>query len=266
VALTGWIDDRRNLSPKVRLLAQSVAVVWALYCLGGMPELILTKNITVKLGIWGTILAFIGGVWLINLYNFMDGIDGLAGGQGVFVSLAGAWFFLQNGQATIATSLALLALSLAGFLCWNWPPAKVFMGDVGSGFLGIVFFVYALEGEHTGSAPALVWAVLLAPFVIDATLTLLRRMKRKEKLFQAHRSHVYQLAVQKGHSHQVVTLSFLAMDAVLFILLVVTRPIETYPIISLIISLLILSVLWGTLDTRWENALGEAEMKKADLR
>ena len=263
VALTGWIDDRRHLSPKVRLLAQSVAAVWALYCLGGMPEIILTKNITVKLGILGTILAFIGGVWLINLYNFMDGIDGLAGGQGVFVSLAGAWFFLQNGQATIATSLALLALSLAGFLRWNWPPAKVFMGDVGSGFLGIVFFVYALEGEHTGSAPALVWAVLLAPFVIDATLTLLRRMKRKEKLFQAHRSHVYQLAVQKGHSHQVVSLSFLVLDVALLVFLVVTGRAMKNPVIPFITVFFVLILLWGMLDKRWKHILDDKTTQKA---
>jgi len=262
VAFTGWIDDRNHLSPKARLLAQSVAVAWSLFCLGGMPELILTKTITLKLGILGTILAFIGGVWLINLYNFMDGIDGIAGGQGVFTSLAGAWFFLQTGQAIIATSLALLAVALAGFLWWNWPPAKVFMGDVGSGFLGIVFFVYALEGEHTGSAPALVWAVLLAPFVIDATLTLFRRMKRKEKLFQAHKSHVYQLAVQEGYSHQVVTLSFLALDAVLFVFLVVTAR-EMNPVIPFMTVFFVLTLLWSILDKRWKHVLDDKKTQKA---
>ena len=253
VAFTGWVDDRNHLSPKARLLAQSVAVAWALFCLGGMPELILTKTITLKLGILGTMLAFIGGVWLINLYNFMDGIDGIAGGQGVFASLAGAWFFLQTGQATIATSLALLAVTLAGFLWWNWPPAKVFMGDVGSGFLGIVFFVYALEGEHTDSAPALVWAVLLSPFVIDATLTLFRRMKRKEKLFQAHKSHVYQLAVQEGYSHQVVSLSFLALDVILFVFLATTKCIGLYPVMPFVISLFIFTVLWYTFAKQWKK-------------
>lgn len=263
VAVTGWIDDRNHLSPKARLLAQSAAAAWALFCLGGMPELILTKTITIKLGILGTILAFVGGVWLINLYNFMDGIDGLAGGQGVFVSLAGAWFFLQTGQATIATSLALLAVALAGFLWWNWPPAKVFMGDVGSGFLGIVFFVYALEGERTSTAPALVWAVLLAPFVVDATLTLFRRMKRKEKLFQAHRSHVYQLAVQKGHSHQVVTLSFLALDAALFMFLVATRRAMNNPVIPFITVFVVLTLLWGILDKRWKHILDDKKTQKA---
>ena len=108
------------------------------------------------------------------------------------------------------------------------------MGDVGSGFLGVIFFVYAIEGERTGSAPALVWAVLLAPFVIDATLTLLRRMKRKEKLFQAHRSHVYQLAMRKGYSHQVVTLSFLVLDVALFVFLVVTGRAMMHPVIPFI--------------------------------
>lgn len=97
----------------------------------------------------------------------------------------------QVSRYTLISSVPLLAFPLTGFLWWNWSPSKVFMGDVGSGFLGVIFFVYAIEGERTGSAPDLVWAVLLALFFIDATLTLLRRMKRKEKLFQAHRSHVY---------------------------------------------------------------------------
>jgi Fuc2NAc and GlcNAc transferase len=193
----------------------------------------------------------------------MDGIDGLAGGQGVFVSLAGAWFFLQTGQATIATSLALLAVALAGFLWWNWPPAKVFMGDVGSGFLGIVFFVYALEGECIGSAPVLVWALLLSPFVIDATLTLFRRIKRKEKLFQAHKSHVYQLAVQKGHSHQVVTLSFLVLNAALFVFLVVTVRAMNNPVIPFIIVFVVLTLLWGILDQRWKHVLDDKKTQKA---
>jgi len=193
----------------------------------------------------------------------MDGIDGLAGGQGVFVSLTGAWLFLQTGQVTIATSLALLAVSLAGFLWWNWPPAKVFMGDVGSGFLGIVFFVYALEGEHTASAPALVWAVILAPFVVDATLTLFRRMKRKEKLFQAHRSHVYQLAVQEGHSHQVVTLSFLVLDAALFVFLVVTVRAMNNPVIPFITVFVVLTLLWGILDKRWKHIFDDQKPQKA---
>lgn len=263
VAFTGWIDDRNHLSPKARLLAQSAAVGWALFCLGGMPELILTKTITLKLGILGTILTFVGGVWVINLYNFMDGIDGLAGGQGVFVSLAGAWFFLQTGQTTIATSLTLLAVALAGFLWWNWPPAKVFMGDVGSSFLGIVFFVYALEGERTASAPALVWAVLLAPFVVDATLTLLRRMKKKEKLFQAHKSHVYQLAVQKGYSHQVVTLSFLMLNVALFMFLVVTARAMNNPVIPFITVFVVLTLLWGILDQRWKHVLDDKKTQKA---
>lgn len=262
VALTGWIDDRNHLSPKARLLAQSVAVAWALFCLGGMPELILTKDITLKLGILGTILAFIGGVWLINLYNFMDGIDGIAGGQGVFVSLAGAWFFLQTGHATIATSLALLAVALGGFLWWNWPPAKVFMGDVGSGFLGAIFFVYAIQGERTGASPALVWAVLLAPFVVDATLTLFRRMKRKEKLFQAHKSHVYQLAVQEGYSHQVVTLSFMALDVALFMFLVVTARAMNNPVIPFITVFFVLTLLWGILDKRWKHVFDDKKNPK----
>ena len=127
----------------------------------------------------------------------------------------------QVPRYMLISGVPLLAFPLSGFLWWNWPPLKVFMGDVGSGFLGVIFFVYAIEGERTGSAPDLVWAVLLALFVIDATLTLLHRMKRKEKLFQTHRSHVYQLAVQKGHSHQVVSLAVLVLDIAFFVFLVV---------------------------------------------
>jgi Fuc2NAc and GlcNAc transferase len=109
----------------------------------------------------------------------------------------------------------------------------------------------------------LVWALLLSPFVIDATLTLFRRIKRKEKLFQAHKSHVYQLAVQKGHSHQVVTLSFLVLNAALFVFLVVTVRAMNNPVIPFIIVFVVLTLLWGILDQRWKHVLDDKKTQKA---
>ncbi len=110
---------------------------------------------------------------------------------------------MSDAQGLALASLA-LALSSAGFLVWNWPPAKIFMGDAGSGLLGYSFAVLALAGAQSGAMPAWIWLILLAPFVLDATLTLLRRMLRGERWYQAHATHLYQRMVQSGYSHKQV--------------------------------------------------------------
>ncbi|MFA0887630.1 MAG: hypothetical protein ACC613_00885 [Synergistales bacterium] len=217
VALVGWLDDRSGLAVGTRLLAHFVAVGWALFCLGGFPRLVFGSGQTLHLGLWGVPLVLVGGVWLVNLYNFMDGIDGLAAGEAVFVSAAaGAIGWVKGGESLTLALFALVAV-VAGFLVWNWSPAKVFMGDIGSGFLGFVFLVFAITGEKIGSVPSLSWAVLLSVFAVDATLTLFRRIWKRENLSQAHRNHAFQLAVRNGHSHKAVTLSITALNIVILL-------------------------------------------------
>ncbi|MPM14057.1 Undecaprenyl-phosphate alpha-N-acetylglucosaminyl 1-phosphate transferase [bioreactor metagenome] len=154
------------------------------------------------LGYIGHVLAFIGGVWMINLYNFMDGIDGLAAGEAVLVASTGA--FLTKGSP-VSFALFALAASVLGFLIWNWSPAKIFMGDAGSGFLGFAFFSFALSTENTNILPLLTWAVLVSVFAVDATLTLIMRARQRKRLSEAHRDHLYQQFIKAGYLHSAVT-------------------------------------------------------------
>jgi Fuc2NAc and GlcNAc transferase len=211
IAGVGWLDDQINLSAMLRAAVHLVAAVWALYWLGGMPDLELGFT-RLPLHLFGTILAVIIMVWLINLYNFMDGIDGLAGTEAICVSVIGGLFLAGSGHLNLAWACFILALSCAGFLIWNWPPAKIFMGDVGSAFLGYTFAVLAVASENTKAMPLLVWVVLLGVFITDATITLIRRILREERWYEAHRTHAYQYAVQAGFSHKQVTVAVLVLN------------------------------------------------------
>jgi Fuc2NAc and GlcNAc transferase len=201
VAGIGWIDDHRHVAPRWRVSVHALAALWALYCLGGLTKITVGADAW-HLGWVGSVLAVIGIVWLINLYNFMDGIDGLAGLEAVTAGLSGAALLWWAGLSGLGLAAALVAASSAGFLWWNWPPAKIFMGDVGSGLLGYCFAVLALASEKSGLVPASLWMVLLAVFVLDATFTLISRVAAGERWYTAHRSHAYQRIVQLGYSHR----------------------------------------------------------------
>lgn len=215
VAGIGWLDDKNGgLSALIRACVHVVAAVWAIYWLGGLPSLSLGfTHITIP-PLW-TCLATVGIVWSINLYNFMDGIDGIAGSEAVSVAVVGGVLTAASGAWDLAWLSWMLGLSCAGFLVWNWPPAKIFMGDVGSGFLGFMFAVMAIATENRGVVPLFAWILLLGVFVVDATATLIRRMLRGERWYEAHRSHAYQLVVRAGYSHKQTVVAVLAVNAVL---------------------------------------------------
>jgi len=214
VALTGWLDDRFRLSAAVRAAVHLVAAGWVILRLGGLPELDLGVT-RVPLGAFGTVVGMLGAAWMINLYNFMDGIDGLAAGEGVLVGIIGGVLLTMSGEPGLALVALLTAAACAGFLWWNWHPARIFMGDVGSGFLGIVFATLAVASENRSAVPLLLWVVLLGVFIFDATVTLVRRVLRRERWYEAHRSHAYQRAVQAGRSHHVVTAGALGVGLLL---------------------------------------------------
>lgn len=220
VAAVGWLDDRRGLGPAPRLLVQVVAAGGLIIAIGriGTVDLGVAQP---SLGHWGSALALVMVVWCTNLYNFMDGIDGLAGSVAVSTGGIGGALLLAGG----APGLALVAWAAAGaslgFLWWNWPPARIFMGDVGSGLLGFLFAGLALAGERAGAVPALTWILMLGPFVADATLTLFRRVGRGERWYGAHRSHAYQRLVRHGWTHRAVTLTILRLGLLTSVLAVV---------------------------------------------
>ena len=204
VAGIGWLDDHRHVPPHWRVMVHVLAAIWAIVFIGGIDRLQLGGSVW-HLGWLGSLLAVIAIVWLINLYNFMDGIDGLAGLEGVTTGLCAASLMWWSGDFGLATAAALIAICCGGFLWWNWPPAKIFMGDVGSSLLGYCFAVLALASEKSGEIPAVVWMILLAVFIMDATFTLIARILRGEQWYTAHRSHAYQRGVQLGYSHRRVT-------------------------------------------------------------
>jgi Fuc2NAc and GlcNAc transferase len=169
----------------------------------------------VHLGAVGAALAVVGIAWCLNLFNFMDGINGMAAGEAVIVGAAASVLLLAAGASGVALPAMLLSAAALGFLPWNWPNARIFMGDVGSNLLGFVSGVLAVASENARGLPLLAWAVLAAVFIFDTTITLVRRVRRGERLHHIHRRHAYQRAVQTGYSHGVVSGSVMLLDVVL---------------------------------------------------
>jgi Fuc2NAc and GlcNAc transferase len=208
-ALLGFLDDHGHIAARWRLLGHFAAAGWVLYWLGGAPPLTLFGH-TLAAGWLADALVALYLVWLLNLYNFMDGIDGIAGVEAITVCMgAAAVVGLAPGigsAADIGLPL-LLAGAVAGFLVWNFPPARIFMGDAGSGFLGITLGILSLHAGGTAPPQLWSWLILLGVFVVDATVTLLRRLLRGERVYEAHRSHAYQQAARRYERHLPVTLA-----------------------------------------------------------
>jgi glycosyltransferase WbpL len=199
VAVIGWLDDRRGVSPPVRAMVHAIAAGWAVCWIWG--------DITP-----GAVVGVVCIMWAINLYNFMDGIDGLAGAEAVSVGIITGTLLLMAGWVDLAAVAFLIAAATSGFLVWNWPPPRIFLGDVGSGFLGFTFGALALMADRSGALPFGLWMVVAGVFVFDATVTLLRRMARGERWYQAHRSHAYQRLVQAGCTHAEVTVGVVLVN------------------------------------------------------
>ena len=212
VAAVGWLDDHWSLSAAGRLPVHLLAAGLALYLLPGMlgPLLIFGQVIPAALS-YSVLL--LGLVWVVNLNNFMDGIDGLASLEAISVAAgAAAILWLNGGDGFSLILLLLLAVAVAGFLAWNWPPARIFMGDAGSGFLGMAIGCFALATSVRGGITLWSWLILYGVFVVDATWTLLRRVVRGERFYEAHRSHAYQILARRWRSHLKVTLLVLSIN------------------------------------------------------
>lgn len=211
-AVIGFIDDHDHIAARWRLLGHFSAASWLVFWLGGLPSLILF-SFPVDFGWTGNVLVVVALVWLLNLYNFMDGIDGIAGIEALSSTLVVGMLFLFAFDNQGLSSLNLLMFaSVIGFLVWNFPPAKIFMGDTGSGFLGLMLGALALYSSHIAAQMFWVWLIMLGVFIVDATYTLSRRLLRGEKVYEAHRSHAYQYASRKYGSHRPVTLATLMIN------------------------------------------------------
>ena len=211
IAIIGFMDDHGHIPARWRLLGHFVAAAWMLAWMGGLPPLTLL-GWQVDLGWLGGVLAAVYLVWLLNLYNFMDGIDGIASIEAITVCLGAASLYSLAGLGGHAVLPLLLAAAVAGFLFWNFPPAKIFMGDAGSGFLGIVLAGLSLQAAWAAPQLFWCWLILLGVFVVDATFTLIRRLLRGDKVYEAHRSHAYQFASRHYGKHLPVTLAVAGLN------------------------------------------------------
>ena len=213
VSGVGFLDDHFPVPARLRLLMHFAAGGWALWQLNGVGPLALGWT-TWDWGWVGQLVALVGLVWMINLYNFMDGTDGLAGLEALCAGGLGGLLLAWGGLGGLASCALTLAAASAGFLTWNWPPAKIFMGDVGSGFLGFVFGVLAIASAKERAWLLWPWLILLAVFIVDATVTLIRRLIAGERWYEAHCSHAFQHAARRWGSHSKVTLTIAAVNII----------------------------------------------------
>ncbi len=215
LAAVGAVDDRFDLSPLKRLLAQVLAA-FLLLGAGLVPERLQLPGLALSMPCWlafGFTLLFV--LWMTNLYNFMDGMDGFAGGMAVAGFGVMAWLGWRGGDAGFALASLMVASACAGFLLFNFPPARIFMGDAGSPVLGYLAAAFMLQAQRENLFPLWIGVLIFSPFIVDATYTLLRRLLAGKRVWQAHREHVYQRLVQSGWSHRrTVSWSYLLMLAV----------------------------------------------------
>ena len=205
VATIGFMDDKKNLPARWRLLGHFLAAIWGLFWIGGLPNLEVF-GIEFQLGVVGNVLAVIYLVWMLNLYNFMDGIDGLASLEAICVCAGMCIVYLLAGAHELILLPLSLSMAVLGFLYWNYPPAKIFMGDAGSSFLGILLGLLSLQAAWYNTIFLWCWLILLGVFIVDATVTLCRRLFWGAKLYEAHRSHAYQFASRRFGKHLPVSL------------------------------------------------------------
>ena len=224
VALISWLDDLFSISSLWRFLCHSLAAILVVWSLGFWDAVYIPFAGTIQLGQTGQVITFFWIVWMINAYNFMDGIDGIAGAQALTGGVG--WLFIGMLLGIEHTGFygGIIAFSSLGFLIHNWQPAKIFMGDVGSAFLGYSFAVLPLlalkETDKEQFLLPVIAVTLVLLFVFDSLITLFKRIFKREKIWQAHREHIYQRLIISGFSHRFVTSLYAALSIIILILLI----------------------------------------------
>ena len=253
IALISWIDDLVSISALWRFICHFIAAFVVIYQLGYWEVMYIPYIGEIRLEMFGVILTSLWIVWVINAYNFMDGIDGLAGIQAITASIGWAfvgWFWGIDIFLFVGLTLF---LSNTAFLLHNWHPAKIFMGDVGSAFLGYTFAVFPMLGVfETGYLKIQTYLPVIAIlflwlFVFDTIVTFLKRLKNKEKVWKAHRQHIYQLLVIKSKSHSLVAgyyglLSLIVTVGVLYCIVVEKFELLLISLVIMVTSILILTL------------------------
>lgn len=242
LTIVSLLDDLIGLKPSVRLFIHFITAIIAFILLGGLRQLII-PGIEMKYMFMVYPFAIVGMVWFINLFNFMDGVDGFASLEAVTICLV--LFILSGSIINI-----LLIACISGFLFWNWPKAKIFMGDVGSTQLGFILVVLGIYFHNTYQVSILNWIMLSSPFWFDATLTLYRRWRNGEKLSEAHRKHAYQRIVQAGFSHLKVNLFLLLINVFVVVMILIYREIKFLQIPLFVLTLSFFYFITKRVDRR----------------
>lgn len=221
IALISFLDDNINLSAKWRFSVQFFSVIFAMLIL--QPHLLnfVVVQLTSTPLIWFIAVCF--SLWSINLFNFMDGTDGIAAIQAIFV-LGGQAFIVMEISVShfMADILCFLCVAISGFLIWNWPKAKVFMGDIGSASLGLIVVLTAFWLQKYYDISLLLSLMLYGVFLFDASLTLIRRILHKEKWYEAHKSHAYQRLCQAGYSHLQLLFGVIILNCIFVVLFLIS--------------------------------------------
>ena len=238
ISIVSFFDDIYELSPKIRLMVQAIVAIGGLYFLGGF-ETFTFVIFDIQNAIFTNIFAFFMIIWFINLYNFLDGINGYAGSEAIFLALAG--FILFGGNHFLV-----LAVAVLGFLFWNWNKAKIFMGDVGSTLLGYNIAIFTIYYANEQATNFWIWIILFGVYWFDATLTLIRRKLNKEKLSQAHKKHGYQRLTQAGWSHYKVTNYSIGLNIILFFIVYFVSNI----FVALVLALIVLALSMKFVDNK----------------
>jgi len=205
IAWLGWRDDLHSLSPQLRFAVQGIVAGISIWGLGYFKAVTIPMVGEIQLGTIGVVITFLWIIGLTNAYNFMDGIDGMAGGVALSAGIGWMWLASNtNNSFAFWIALAITAGSL-GFLGHNWSPARIFMGDVGSTFLGYSFAVLPLISSDQGGDALLLGTLLMWTIIMDAGVTFFQRLLKRENVFAAHRSHLYQRLVLAGYKHEMVS-------------------------------------------------------------
>jgi UDP-N-acetylmuramyl pentapeptide phosphotransferase/UDP-N-acetylglucosamine-1-phosphate transferase len=214
IALLGFLDDIRSLGAPVRLLTHVIAAIVVTAAIGPIDAITFATGTSLNLNSLAFPLTVTWIVGLTNAYNFMDGIDGIAGSQALIAALA--WTIV--GALSANTFLVIIGITLAGgsagFLSQNWPPARIFMGDVASGFLGFTFAILTVVAAQAEPRAVIAGVLFVWPFVFDTLFTFARRLYRRENVLHAHRSHLYQRLVIAGASHKTVTTIYAILSCI----------------------------------------------------
>src|SRR5690554_1812798 len=238
IALLGFLDDHGHINSMLRLAVHFLVAIGVVMSLGGFAEV--TAFNSLELGFIANIIAVLFLVWLLNLYNFMDGINGIASVEAITTTVSMAILYAVLNTTLNSDILWLLAACVFGFLLWNFPKAKIFMGDACSGFLGLTLGILALIALKENLALFCAWIICLGVFVVDATYTLIKRVLSGYKMYDAHRSHSYQILSRKWGSHTPVTLAVAAINLLWLLPLAyytVTQPLA-YPEFMVLVAYL----------------------------